>query len=84
MERKKTRGVRVGKLKIGNNAPISVQSMCTTHTGDINTTLKQIHELENAGCEIIRVSVVDIDEAKALKKIKENKKHTFICRHKFY
>jgi len=72
MERKKTRGVRVGKLKIGNNAPISVQSMCTTHTGDINTTLKQIHELENAGCKIIRVSVVDIDEAKALKKIKEN------------
>jgi len=72
MKRRKTRGVRVGKLKIGNNAPISVQSMCTTHTGDINTTLKQIHELENAGCEIIRVSVVDIDEAKALKKIKEN------------
>ncbi len=72
MKRRKTRGVRVGKLRIGGNAPISVQSMCTTHTGDVNRTLKQIHELENAGCEIIRVSVTDIDEAKALKKIKGN------------
>ena len=72
MGRRKTKGVKVGKLKIGNNAPISVQSMCTTHTGNINTTLKQIHELEKAGCEIIRVSVTDMNEAKALRKIKKN------------
>ncbi|MBA3064667.1 flavodoxin-dependent (E)-4-hydroxy-3-methylbut-2-enyl-diphosphate synthase [Candidatus Woesearchaeota archaeon] len=72
MERRKTKGVKVGKLKIGNNAPITVQSMCTTHTRDVNATLKQVHELEDAGCEIVRVSVEDMNEAKSLKKIKEN------------
>jgi len=72
MKRRKTRGVKVGKLKIGGNAPITVQSMCTTHTRDIDATVRQIHELEEAGCEIIRVSVTDMNEAKSLKKIKEN------------
>ncbi len=72
MKRRKTRGVKVGKLKIGSNAPITVQSMCTTHTRDINATVRQIQELEEAGCEIVRVSVSDMDEAKSLKKIKEN------------
>jgi len=72
MRRRKTRGVKVGKLKIGGNAKITVQSMCTTHTRDINATVRQIQELEEAGCEIVRVSVEDMREAKSLKKIKED------------
>ena len=72
MKRRKTRGVKVGKLRIGSNAKITVQSMCTTHTRDISATLKQIQELEEAGCELVRVSVMDMNEAKSLKKIKEN------------
>ena len=72
MRRRKTRGVKVGKLKIGGNAKITVQSMCTTHTRDINATVRQIQELEEAGCEIVRVSVEDMREAKSLKTIKED------------
>ena len=72
MKRRKTRGVKIGKLKIGSNAPITVQSMCTSHTRDIDATVRQIHELEEAGCEIMRVSVSNMNEANSLKKIKEN------------
>lgn len=54
--RRKTREVKVGNVKIGNKNPISIQSMTTTDTTGVKATVKQINELEELGCEIIRVS----------------------------
>lgn len=71
MERRKSREVSVGNLKIGNNHPIRVQSMTKTLTTDVEGTIKQILELEEAGCEIIRCAVPDMDSAKALGAIKK-------------
>jgi (E)-4-hydroxy-3-methylbut-2-enyl-diphosphate synthase len=68
----KTRKIKIGKLCIGGDAPVTVQSMTNTKTSDAKSTIPQIHKLEEAGCEIIRVSVPDIESAKALKEIKEN------------
>ncbi|MFQ5992070.1 MAG: flavodoxin-dependent (E)-4-hydroxy-3-methylbut-2-enyl-diphosphate synthase [Nitrospiraceae bacterium] len=68
--RRKTKQVKVGRVKIGGGAPISVQSMTTTDTRDINATVEQILQLERAGCEIIRVAVPDMESAAALPKIK--------------
>lgn len=64
--RRKTRKIRVGKVEVGGDAPISVQSMCTTQTTDINSTLQQIAELTAAGCDIVRVAVPTADDAEAL------------------
>jgi len=64
--RRKTRKIRVGKVEVGGDAPISVQSMCTTPTTDINATLQQIAELTAAGCDIVRVAVPSADDAEAL------------------
>ncbi|MDA2910374.1 flavodoxin-dependent (E)-4-hydroxy-3-methylbut-2-enyl-diphosphate synthase [Nitrospiraceae bacterium AH_259_D15_M11_P09] len=68
--RQKTRQIKVGKVRIGGGAPISVQSMTTTDTRDVKTTVEQIHQLEQAGCEIVRVAVPDMEAAAALPKIK--------------
>ena len=68
----KTKKIRIGRIYIGGDAPISVQSMCNTDTKDAQATIKQIHKLEEAGCEIIRVAVPDIESANALKEIKDN------------
>ncbi|MGM7697231.1 flavodoxin-dependent (E)-4-hydroxy-3-methylbut-2-enyl-diphosphate synthase [Microbacterium sp. A84] len=65
--RRKTRQIRVGKVLVGGNAPVSVQSMTTTKTTDINGTLQQIAELTASGCEIVRVAVPHQDDADALK-----------------
>lgn len=70
--RRKTRKVKVGKLYIGGNAPITVQSMTNTGTADADSTIKQIRGLEDAGCEIIRVSAPTIEAAKSLEEIKKN------------
>ncbi|MAH33655.1 4-hydroxy-3-methylbut-2-en-1-yl diphosphate synthase [archaeon] len=69
--RNKTREISIGNLKIGSNNPIPIQSMTNTDTTDIDSTIKQIKELEEAGCEIIRVSTPTLEAAKALKEIKE-------------
>lgn len=69
-ERRKTRPVRVGKVTIGGDAPVSVQSMTTTKTTDVCGTLKQIRNLEVAGCDIVRVTVPDEASAEALPEIK--------------
>jgi (E)-4-hydroxy-3-methylbut-2-enyl-diphosphate synthase len=69
-ERRKTRPVRVGKVTIGGDAPVSVQSMTTTKTTDVYGTLKQIRNLEVAGCDIVRVTVPDEASAEALPEIK--------------
>ncbi|WP_341975166.1 flavodoxin-dependent (E)-4-hydroxy-3-methylbut-2-enyl-diphosphate synthase [Microbacterium sp. LTA6] len=65
--RRKTRQIKVGKVLVGGNAPVSVQSMTTTKTTDINGTLQQIAELTASGCEIVRVAVPHQDDADALK-----------------
>lgn len=68
--RRKTRQISIGDVSIGSDAPISVQSMTNTQTQDVSATVDQIHALEKAGCEIIRVAVPDMDAANAIKKIK--------------
>ena len=72
IKRKPTKEIKIGKIKIGNNNPIAVQSMTNTLTKNTDETIKQVHSLEELGCEIIRVSVPDIESARALKTIKEN------------
>jgi len=69
IKRKKTKKIKVGKIFVGGDAPISVQSMTNTLTTDINKTIKQIKELENAGVDIVRVSCPDKDSSLSLKKI---------------
>ena len=64
--RPQTRQIKVGKILVGGNAPISVQSMTTTKTTDINATLQQIAELTATGCDIVRVAVPSQDDAEAL------------------
>ena len=64
--RRKTRQIKVGKVLVGGNAPVSVQSMCTTPTTNINATLQQIAELTASGCEIVRVAVPSQDDADVL------------------
>lgn len=70
MERKKTLPIQIGKITIGNKQPIAIQSMTNTKTKDVTATVKQILALEQIGCEIIRVAVLDMDDALALKTIK--------------
>jgi (E)-4-hydroxy-3-methylbut-2-enyl-diphosphate synthase len=65
-ERRRTRQIRVGKVLVGGDAPVSVQSMTTTLTADINATLQQIAELTATGCDIVRVAVPSQDDADAL------------------
>ncbi|WP_199220507.1 flavodoxin-dependent (E)-4-hydroxy-3-methylbut-2-enyl-diphosphate synthase [Salinibacterium hongtaonis] len=67
--RRKTRQISVGKVLVGGGAPVSVQSMTTTQTTNINATLQQIAELTASGCDIVRVAVPHGDDAKALKVI---------------
>lgn len=68
--RKKTRTIRVGPVEIGGEHPITVQSMTTTKTADVASTVGQIKRLEEAGCEIIRVAVPDEESAAAIRAIK--------------
>lgn len=69
--RHKTRQIQLGALPIGGGAPISVQSMCNTDTRDVKATLAQIAELEQGGCEIIRVAVPDLEAAECLGDIRK-------------
>ncbi|MBB6118650.1 flavodoxin-dependent (E)-4-hydroxy-3-methylbut-2-enyl-diphosphate synthase [Nocardiopsis algeriensis] len=64
--RRKSRQIMVGNVPVGGDAPVSVQSMTTTRTSDINATLQQIAELTAAGCQIVRVAVPTNDDAEAL------------------
>jgi (E)-4-hydroxy-3-methylbut-2-enyl-diphosphate synthase len=70
MERVNTKKVYIGKTAVGGNESVKIQSMCTTKTSDIDSTVGQIIKLEEAGCEIIRVSILDESDALALKDIK--------------
>ena len=71
MERRNSRQINVGGVLIGGNAPISVQSMCNTDTRNVSATVKQIAELQKAGCDIVRLAVLDMDAAKAIAEIKK-------------
>ncbi|MEV7013436.1 flavodoxin-dependent (E)-4-hydroxy-3-methylbut-2-enyl-diphosphate synthase [Streptosporangium sp. NPDC051022] len=65
-ERRKSRQIMVGSVPVGGDAPVSVQSMTTTVTADVNATLQQIAELTASGCQIVRVAVPSQDDAEAL------------------
>ena len=69
MKRANTREIRVGKVAIGGNAPIAVQSMTNTDTKNTKATIEQIHKLEKAGCDIVRCAVPDMEACDALKTI---------------
>lgn len=69
--RRKTRQIHVGNVAIGGDAPIAVQSMTTTYTRDVESTVAQIHRLEEVGCEIIRVAVPEMEDAVVLSEIKQ-------------
>lgn len=71
MNRNETRKIMVGNVQIGGQNKVVIQSMCNTKTKDVDETVKQILELEKAGCEIIRVACLDMEDAKAIKQIKE-------------
>ena len=71
LPRRKTRQIIIGSIKIGGDAPVSVQSMTKTDTRDVQSTVRQIRRLEKAGCEIVRVAVVDEKAAGALAEIKK-------------
>lgn len=70
MNRRISKEIKIGNTLIGGNNPISVQSMTNTKTADIDNTVKQIKELEDVGCDIIRLAVTSEEDAKALKSIK--------------
>ncbi len=67
IKRRKSKELYIGNVKIGNNNPISVQSMCNTDTRDIKATSKQIQELADAGCELVRLAVLNKEAGEAIK-----------------
>lgn len=71
IKRRVSKQIQIGDVKIGGDAPISVQSMCNTDTRDVAATVKQIKELQAAGCELIRLAVLNKDAAAAIKEIKK-------------
>ena len=70
VKRKNKRQVCVGGVRIGGDASVSVQSMTSTATADVDATVAQIRRLQAAGCDIVRVAVPDADAAAALREIK--------------
>jgi len=71
IRRRKARVIKIGKVAIGGDNPIAIQSMTKTETSDIEKTVRQIKDLESAGCEIVRLAVKDNQDARAIRKIKE-------------
>ncbi len=71
IQRRNTRQIHIGNVLVGGSAPISVQSMTTTYTRDVASTVAQIHRLEDVGCELVRVAVPDPEDAAVLAEIKK-------------
>ena len=71
--------IHVGSVAVGGCAPVSIQSMCSTPTQDVEATVAQIEALEQAGCEIIRVAVPDMDAANAVGTIKRRIHIPLVC-----
>lgn len=72
MERRESSKIKIGDIWLGGGESVKIQSMCTTKTSDVEATLSQIDRLYKAGCEIIRVSVLDEQDALAIKEIKNS------------
>ncbi|MFA6141829.1 MAG: flavodoxin-dependent (E)-4-hydroxy-3-methylbut-2-enyl-diphosphate synthase [Candidatus Omnitrophota bacterium] len=70
INRRKTKQIKVGGVKVGGSAPISIQSMAKVETSNVRACISQIKKLENAGCEIVRVAVKNLKDAEAIKDIK--------------
>lgn len=77
--RRKTRQINIGNVPIGGDAPVAVQSMTNTDTRNLEATVAQIHRLEDAGCELIRVAVLDMEAAGTIKKIRDQIKIPLIA-----
>ena len=82
IKRRKTKEIKVGKVKVGGNTPISVQSMTNTLTTDIKGTINQINEICAEGADIVRVSCPDEASSKALKEITKHVKRAISALHK--
>lgn len=70
IKRKMTKTIEVGNVRIGGNHPVVIQSMTNTKTENISATVKQIHQLETAGCQLVRVAVPSMEAARAIAEIK--------------
>jgi (E)-4-hydroxy-3-methylbut-2-enyl-diphosphate synthase len=79
MNRIQTRPIRVGDIQIGGQNKVIIQSMTNTKTKDVDATVGQIHKLEEAGCEIIRVAILDMEDAKAVRQIKQQISIPLVC-----
>ena len=79
MERNNTRQIRVGGVKVGGGAPVSIQSMAKVRTSRVSAVVSQIRKLEECGCEIIRVAVKDLEDARAVKEIKRKIRIPLVC-----
>ncbi|MBQ7714032.1 MAG: flavodoxin-dependent (E)-4-hydroxy-3-methylbut-2-enyl-diphosphate synthase, partial [Oscillospiraceae bacterium] len=66
-----TKRLFVGGVAVGGGAPVTIQSMCSTRTEDAEATIRQIHALEAAGCELVRVTVPTMDAARALRTVRD-------------
>lgn len=71
IKRRNSRRINVGGVPVGGGAPVTVQSMCTTDTRDVEATVRQVNALAAAGCDIARLAVLDMDAARAVKAIRE-------------
>ena len=71
IQRRISKQIQIGNIKIGGDAPISVQSMTNTDTRDVEATLKQIYNLSEQGCELVRLAILNPDAAEAVKEIKK-------------
>ena len=72
IQRRKSKQIEIGNVKIGGDASISVQSMTNTDTRDVKSTLKQINNMAEQGCELVRLAILNPDAADAVKEIKHN------------
>ena len=79
IKRKETKKIRIGNIEIGGDAPISVQSMCNTDTRDVRATIDQINRLTEAGCELVRVAVLNKEAAESINNIKKEIKIPLIA-----
>ncbi len=79
INRRKSKQISIGDVKIGGDAPISVQSMCNTDTRDIKSTLEQINQLTDAGCELVRLAVLNKDASRAIKELVKHSKVPLIA-----
>ena len=70
-DRTQTKQIHLGALPLGGGAEVSVQTMCSTHTRDVEATVKQIRAMQAAGADIVRIAIPDMDAAKAVSAIKE-------------